>query len=90
MKALHCDRLEIDCSHFAPERRSQVATAIVQSMTPRTVRILLAKSHGGLYRNIAAVRVISRKTFLLFSVFRRDIALTGCPFFDRLPMLIFS
>ena len=57
-----------------PERCGQVATAIVQSVTPRT---------QGLHRKITAVRVISRKIFLLFSVFRRDIALTGCPFFGN-------
>ena len=38
-----------------PERCGQVATAIVQSVTSRL---------PGLHRKIAAVRVISRKTFL--------------------------
>jgi len=40
-----------------PERCGQVATAIVQSVTSRL---------PGLHRKIAAVRVISRKTFLFF------------------------
>jgi len=47
MKALHCNRLVIDCGHFAPERRGQVATAIVQSMTPRSSANFACKNHTG-------------------------------------------